>query len=496
MADDYVLLRAVRRISGPLWAFTHNDAGEPGSAGHFYRPLWLVWHRGIFELFGTDRVAFHAGELLLYVVICLEVWLLARYFLGERPALFAALVFAAYPRHGEAVIWISGSTELLSAILGLGAILCLAAKWDPWQRAVGASVLGFVACFAKESAFVLPGLGALVLLVRGERRGLERWWPLGAMIGAQAVALAIRSSVLGGTGGGYAEYPWTPLRAAAAAVADSVAALAPPQLPVLRHPILLLVPLLVAVAVVWLFVLLWRSGDRRRLAIVLLGLAWAILTLAPTLNLAIDLNNANGERWLFMPSVGLAIALAALIEPWLRGRGAAVAAVAIAVLVVLSALNAHNWVVAGRLADRTLADATTLGPRDGELVLLTVPASYRSARVFQIGLEPAVELQGRPDLRVATCLPVQVLDEEDTRIRLAPAGAGAFRGETTWDAPFDFPVLRNSVSLGERCAYRRDEDRDWPPGLGLRGLAFPEQASGPVVLAYFDGRGLREARTQ
>src|SRR3954454_6886442 len=198
VADDFILLRTIDRYAGVGWAFTHNDLGAGSGAGHFYRPLWVLWHAGIDRLSGSAW-AFHAGNLLLYVVITLEVWLLARRLLGARSAWVAAFAFAVYPRHGESVSWVSGSTDLVAAALGLPAILCALAAWRPWVRAGAAASFAAAAALSKESAFVLPLLAAVVVwAARGPRR---RWVAPIAMGGGQAVvAVPPRGGVGGGRG--------------------------------------------------------------------------------------------------------------------------------------------------------------------------------------------------------------------------------------------------------------------------------------------------------
>lgn len=488
MADDYVLLRAARRVDGVLWPFSHNDLGEPGSAGHFYRPVWVLWHTGILRIFGDDPTPFHAANVLLFAVLAIEVWLLARYLLGEPAAWIAGLAFAVYPRHSEAVVWVAGSTDLLSAVLALGALLCLGARWPPWTRALGAAAFGAAAAATKETAFVLPALGALVLWARRtEDPPRRRWLPLAALVGAQAGVLALRTAVLEGVGG-YPEYPWTPLRVVAGAASDVVASATPAQAQVLRHPVLLGIPLLVLTGLGWATLRL-RRGEAERRRVVLLGLAWFGVAIVPALNLTVDLNNANGERRLLLPSVGLALVLGGLIGPRVR-RKAPLAAAAI-VLAALSVHNAHNWLVAGRIADRVLADAVQLGPERGQLVLLSVPASYRSARVFEVSLDAAVQQSGRSDLEIATCLPVQILESRGSQIGFERQGDGSYRGVTTWSAPFDFPVLRSSLAPGRDCAYSRDDGASWPPGIGRAGLAYPTPRRARVFLAFFDGKDLR-----
>lgn len=482
VADDFILLRTLGRSSGLGWVFTHNDIGA--ASGHFYRPLWVLWQLGIDRVSGSAWV-FHLGNLVLYVVITIEVWLLARRLVGLPSAWVAAFAFAVYPRHGESVAWISGSTDLVAAALGLPAVLCALAYWRPGPRAASAAAFAVLAALAKESAFVLPLLAAVcVWAARGPRR---RWIAPVAMAAAQLVVLAVRGTVVGGVGG-YSEYPWTPLRFVAGLASYGAAALSPPQFELLRDPALLAVPIAGLAFAGFAVRSLRRRGEGERLRLALAGAAWFGIALLPSLNLAVDLNTGNGERLLFLPSVGLAIAFAALVPVRSGSTLVSLASAGVAAL-VLSLLAAQTWQDAGQLTRRVVAQAAALAPRDGELVAVTLPEEYRNAHVLPgITLAAALERVGRGDVRVAPCIPVVVRTQTKGAITLAPSGTDSYDAHTTWDAPFDVPVLRKPSPVTVDCLWTANDT--WPPGLELRATATPHPSRQPVVVAYFDGRDL------
>jgi hypothetical protein len=518
-ADDYTMLSTVEALDGPLWAFERDDLGEPGG-GHFYRPLWVLLNAAALGIGGGGAAAFHVLNLALYALIAVEVLLLLRAVTGRGgAALVAAAAFAVYPRHAESVAWASGNTDLLATALALAALLCALAPWPARSRMLAAAALTVAAALAKESAFVLPALAALTLWLRAgaaspiggaiarravdrpavDREGAERalrWRLPAAMALALVPVLIVRTLAIGGLGGYSAGEP-APLGVLGSTASYLLAAIAPHQIELLRHPWLALVPLALLAFAAAAALTLRRDGERARLRTLALGLAWFAVALLPVLGEPLDLNNATGERLLFLPSVGLAIALAALL-PKRPSRAVATALGSLAIAAAaLSVASAANWVTATEIADRTLDQALAAAPPAGEgpgaeLVLLSIPESYRNAHVFTNSLDRAVARAGRPELRVSWCAPVHVRDRGPA-VRFAPRQDGAFLGRSEQSAPFDFPVGGEPGRLSAGCAYERapGPDPGATPGLRLRALVRPQPRPHPIVTLLFDGRDLR-----
>jgi hypothetical protein len=489
VADDFSLLHTVDGVTSVWSPFAHNDLGQGVGSGHFYRPLWVLWNTAIFHVFGGSAGAFHALNLALFALVAIEVRALARHVLSPARALVAAFGFALYPRHGESVAWISGNTDLLATALGLASLLALLGEGSARRRVVMAVALAVAAALTKESAFLLPVLGFLVLR---EKRSPLLWRGPVAIALALLGVLVVRAVIVGGAGG-YTDEPVTPRRVLASAASYLAATVTPPQLEILRSPLLALIPLgLLALAAVGT----WRlraDGDSARLRVVVLGLAWFAVSIVPVLGEPLDLNNATGERLLFLPSVGLALALAALLpEPSTSRRLAGMAAAA-AVAAGLCLLSASNWVTAGEIAEQTARDAARLAPPGGELLVLSVPESYRTAHVFTNSFDLAAERAGAENVLFTWCIPVQVRHRRSNQISFRP-NAGTFVGSTSWSAPFDFPVVGELSALTPGCAYAREPGASGTPGLELGGVATPRPARRRLAIAYFDGRSLERLR--
>jgi hypothetical protein len=494
LSDDYVLLGVLRRAGGIAWVFERNDIGEAGEAGHFYRPLWLLWNRGIYELAGAHPAPFHVANLLLYAALTLEVWFLARRLVGEGRAWFAGVAFAVYPRHGESVAWISGSTDLTAVSLGLGALLCLTSSLRLSARLLSVAALTAAAALSKEIAYVLPVLAAWVVLAapaeqrdRLDRRGA--WLSVALMALVVAVVAVVRTDVVGGIGG-YPDHPWTPVRAVAVFGTYVLASVTPPELELFRSVWLLAVPLVLVGLLAWRVQALRR--DPESLRVVRLGLVWFGLSLLPLLNLAVDLNNANGERLMLLASVGFALALAGLL-PAASSRRAAVGLVAAAGLAFALSFHASfDWVRATRISDRLVDQAARLAPPSGELLLLSGPENYRTAHIFTSGdLAPALRFAGASNPSASICTQVVVRRERSGTIAFTRRADGSYLGRTTWAAPFDFPALRSTTAVSAACPYERADGSSWPIGIGLGAVVTPLPPALPRALAFFDGQDLR-----
>jgi hypothetical protein len=484
LSDDFLLLTNLHH-GGVTWVFSHNDIGEAGAAGHFYRPFWVLWNLWLFKAFGGSPIAFHLSNLLLYSAVVFEVWALAATFVDSARAWIAAAFFAVYPRHGESVAWVSGNTDLVAVTAALAALLVVRSRASFAVRIAGAVCLTAVATLSKEIAFSLPVL-ALLVLPRRDRRELVI---PGAMLLVELGTFAARYAVIGGIGG-YTEYPWTPKLMVGSYGSYVLASGIPPSIPAFRYDAIFALPVVLLGLVIWRVIVLRRRGAMDDVRVVLIGAAWFLVALLPLASLPVDLNNANGERNLLFASVGLALALAGLI-PVPRRVGATVAAGAtICALGALTLYNSFDWLEAGRLSKRLVPAAAAMAPRGGELILLAQPEGYRTAHVF-IGGDLSREFlyRGITDKTVAFCAPAELRAVSPGEISFARSGS-AYRGRSGWSAAFDFPVLHSAAGLTGECSYARAGGPS-PPGLGLRALVTPNPSRKPVVFAYFDGRNLR-----
>ena len=99
-----VTLRATSGATGPTLPKDRKS--------NYYRPLFLVWLRLNYSLFGREPLGWHVTSILVHALCAALFYLLAVRMVGNTMgAGIGALFFALHPVHVESVAWTSGVTE-------------------------------------------------------------------------------------------------------------------------------------------------------------------------------------------------------------------------------------------------------------------------------------------------------------------------------------------------------------------------------------------------
>jgi tetratricopeptide (TPR) repeat protein len=277
---------------------------------------------------------FHLVSLLLHVLVVSLVFVLTERLTGDRVwALVAGAFFALHPIHTESVAWIAAVTDLeltFFYLLTFGLFLAVArpggGRSEPRLAAMAGTFL--LALLSKEQAMTLPALATIYEHFCREDRAetstsqkLARYGVLW-LIGLAYVLFRIH--FLGGMVPKEKAGQVTPLQillSAVALVAQYVGKLLwPVRLCAFYvfHPSVspfdrrVLVGLALLLALAGFALVYWRSRERS-LRLASFGIVWFLATLAPVLNAHWVGDNVFTERYLYLPSVGVA---------WLVGLGA------------------------------------------------------------------------------------------------------------------------------------------------------------------------------
>lgn len=192
-------------------AFTRDLWNHPNYVGTLYRPLLLLEFELQNRIFGDWRQGYHLASVLLHLAATLVLFGLLRFLLRrinpegggvELYALIAALVFAVHPVHTEVVNSAFNKSSIYVSLAAAGGLWWLLANLAsrPLRAWVGFGLIFCLAIMIKESALVLPGIAVamIVLMTEGElktriRRFLPIFWlliPIAVYFWARAIAVA------------------------------------------------------------------------------------------------------------------------------------------------------------------------------------------------------------------------------------------------------------------------------------------------------------------
>jgi hypothetical protein len=337
--DDTFVIGPQLDVHGPadmarLWNTPFDQLlKDEAMTRNYFRPAVLYTLAMDRAVFGENPRGFHRTNVIFYAAACFFLWLFA-WELSGRPvaAALGTMLYALHPTHPESVAFVSGRTDVQGALF-LFAALWAAVRFgptirNPWMKLAPAAALLVPGLYAKEVALFGAPVLVLALWVR-ERRLSGRDLARSAAIvaAASALYLATRFLVLGSN-----PVPAiSPVEGPTAQILTSVAVVAR-YLPLLFTPIhlsarheiaelhapdaLFIAGLLVLAAMA---AGIWIALRRRSAWSVPLALFAA--TLLPVCYVKLLSGALVAERFLFVPSAALAVAIA-LVPATLAHRSA------------------------------------------------------------------------------------------------------------------------------------------------------------------------------
>jgi hypothetical protein len=482
-ADDYIHIERARALaSGQFdilldgWVLVAEDAAAwwaPSDlAIPYFRPLVTLSFLLDDSFFGLAASGYHLTNLVLHVLVTLLVLRIASHLLAPAQAWAAAALFAVHPCHAEAVVWASGRTDVLMAA-------CYAfAVWADMERGVrrtrgwlGLSVaFALAGLLAKEMAITLPVILALHAWLF--RRGQPAWWWGAAASGTvAAVYLLGRTLLLGppttpphpfGHGLGDPDFAWNVVGGSLLYLVDLllIAPVDPAEgFPLLsRHwPVLLGLAALAGAILAWITrrALARPEAERGPARVALFALAWLAITILPVLPISV------GERFLYLPSVGLCLLVGAAVPPqWSAGPFKA-RRYAVALLLALALVTAGKVVVWKAFSevsrgaiDQTLA---ALDAHPDAILVAVVDLPGTSA----LGFPHAVRL-ARPERELDVAI-VSVAPHFITPVETFRSSVD-YRGDRISIRAAGSPYLQSYIERafrGEAAPYRGGEHVRW-----------------------------------
>jgi tetratricopeptide (TPR) repeat protein len=290
-----------------------SDAWNISEPTNYWRPVFSISLALDYSLWGLNPLGFHLTNVLLHTINTVLLFSLGRKLQNTTCAVFASLLFAFHPIQAHAVNFISTRGELLAAFFTLLSLLAfLSGRTIPFAIAMALALL------SKETSMIFPlailFVGTIVEKSKQDSRLILAFVILG-------LYLVIRLSL------GFSfsliplifsyQAPWD-TRFLLAFKVLALYFLAIFNLFEMPHPFWTVEmptsvndPYVISGVLILLFLLgaIWRAWKKE--PIVAFGLAWFLIYFLPISNLK-QLNQPMAEHWLYLPMIGLCLAIGAL----------------------------------------------------------------------------------------------------------------------------------------------------------------------------------------
>ncbi|MFT5690156.1 MAG: tetratricopeptide (TPR) repeat protein [Planctomycetota bacterium] len=383
--DDDAYVYNNEMVSGGVTAESLNWALTESHSNNWH-PLTWVSHMLDVEVFGLEpgghhwvSVGLHGFAAVLLLLLC------GRLGLGPAAAFLVAALFAWHPLRVESVAWISERKDVLSALFGfltLHAYLSFSRGRDNGAKtALWAAVVLFsfgLGLLAKPMLVTLPAVLLLLdywPLRSGDGTSKIKLSPLSLLLEKLPLfALAIGSALLtvviqskSGAVQGFESIPLLPRieNALWSILVYPAQTLAPLKLAVLYpHPALvgggaLLHSKALAALAVIAGVCFWTWKRRGSSPWLLVGWLWYLVMLAPVVGILQVGEQAHADRYAYLPTIGLFLALAVGLERWIATSTArlkpslAAGAIVLLVFAGLARAQVAHWQDSGTLYRRS-----------------------------------------------------------------------------------------------------------------------------------------------
>lgn len=388
------------------------SSGWGGLVGaDYYRPLLTCSVVADYWFWGDNPFGYHLTNLLFHTLNALLVAHIAVRLAGpgkRYPALLGAFVFVLHPLHPEAVAWVAGRVDVLSAFFFLFTVRTyLAYRWTGRRRHLLLSLLALtLGLGAKESMAVAP----FVLLALDVGLKLSHGWPHWAYGIRPAVLLhfgllggyfALRQLVIGSLAGSQNLFaPYASLDALLHTVKQTgiklFLLLAPANEAALGPTRTLVFQIVVLVVMLLPFAALLTHG-RRTMPGPLVGLALIFFPLALVGHIDVDPLTLTNSRVLYLPTAGFILLLYS--GPWdpgvrheLRRLGAAQTAVLSLLLgaafFAVLRVNLGPWREAGQVMTALVRETDRVNdttPARQKILLVHLPDQVKGAYVARNG---------------------------------------------------------------------------------------------------------------
>jgi len=330
LLNPYVRDSSIWKIfTGAAWAF--GSEGPYKFSSNYYRPVQYLSYAVLYRLFGSEPLGYHIYKIVSHLVVCwLVFWISWGWLQDYTVALYGALLFAVHPGNTEAVSWISGITDTTCALAFLlSLVVYLKDRAHPsCFKLLALSGLFLLGMLAKETMAMF--LAVVFVYDWLETRRFPRLKPsarvMFPLLAVFAIYLMLRINAIGAfTNPKQVQLRFDYLNGfqillnQLALLSKYVALF---FLPIKQNAYHLFDPVTspfsyrfgiaasIAMTGLVIFTKLYRTMPQGLSRKLIFGLAWFLLTLLPVILFFERLGeNVFAERYIYLPSIGLCLAV-------------------------------------------------------------------------------------------------------------------------------------------------------------------------------------------
>ncbi|MGB3404414.1 MAG: hypothetical protein WBA77_17145 [Microcoleaceae cyanobacterium] len=381
----------------------------------FFRPVVSLTFFLDYTIWGLNSIGYHLTNLSFHAICGFFIYRILSQLLNQVQlpskqikitALIAALLFIILPSHVEAVTWISARSDLVAACFCLASFsYYLFYKNTQYKsRLILSYFLFLLALLSKESVIIYPGIIFCYEIYDYLNKFNESKKTIKNIIllpliytSLFPIYLILRYFGLGQIIGGYGT--GVHLQYSSDIILRGLAS----TLRVLISPIpnsnnsdwqLFFLCTIITLLIIML-AYAWRGGYYQKISKLLLFLITIFLTsLIPIINLVVSLQDNQGERFLYFPSVFMIIVFTILVST-LLWRYQLLLLLYLTIIVILFSYTLYhsnqNWRIASQISQQIIEDINSI-TTDNSLFIINIPDNFNGAYIYRNGLYPATQL--------------------------------------------------------------------------------------------------------
>jgi hypothetical protein len=407
LADDFGWIHRIK-TTGPFGVW-NSDIDV------FFRPIVSLTLFIDYKIWGLNSIGYHLTNINFHAFCAFLCYPILSHLLHQAQfqiqqikliSISAALLFIILPSHVEAVTWISARSDLVATCFCLASFYFYLSYKNEKQiyKLAFSYLLFFIALLSKESVITYPGIVFAYELYhflthKNNRKKLINILFLNPLAYAFLVIFyfVIRYLRLGRIIGGYGTNvhlnfdSYTILRG----LGSSLRVLVPSIYQSKEQDWQLSFLILMAALLILMLTYSWVGQFYQKTAKLLLFLITVFLiSLVPVINLMVSVQDNQGERFLYFPSVFVVMIFTLTISTILwRYRLILLASITVLILFFSNRLYAsnQNWQIASTVSQQILEDINSIAQTDS-LFVINVPDQFNGAYIYRNGLYQATQL--------------------------------------------------------------------------------------------------------